>query len=183
MGKLVGATFAIAGTLVLIGATSSFASVLPDGFMLPQLADGITNPRHFQNGQNLVDDVLTLDNGVGKGTIVTTVSTQPGFKADVSVDGQGLMVAYGFGGYYFQYNGLNSEIHVLITGSGSVSSSISTPNQVSAYFAGGSFGSVLLGEAWAQPMEVAALSNRLLRSALHLRLQKAPFIISNEPVR
>ncbi|MEH2517767.1 hypothetical protein V1279_003340 [Bradyrhizobium sp. AZCC 1610] len=147
MRKRISATLATAVTFVLIGATLSPASVLPNGWMLPQLADGLNNPRHFQNGQDLFDDVLTLDNGVGKGTVVTTVSTQPSFRADVSVNGQGLMAAYAFGGYYFQYNGPNPEIHVLITGSGGVSNAISTPNQVSAYFQGGSYGTVLLGEA------------------------------------
>lgn len=139
-------TLASAVCLGGLGVTPSLASAVPDGFLLPQLANGVDNPRHFQTNQVLLDDVLTYDNGVSKGKIVTTISTQPSFRADVSVNGQGLMAAYASSGYYFQYNGPDPLIHILISGSGSVSNAISTPNQVSAYF-GTPSGAILLGEA------------------------------------
>lgn len=126
--------------------TTSFADpVLPNGFFLPQLTNGLVGSgnSHFQNGPSLSDDVLTFDNGVSKGTVITTVSTQPGFNATVSVNGQGLMAAYANGGYYFQ--SATTE-HVLVSGSGGVSNAISTPNQVGISI-GGPSGSISLGDA------------------------------------
>jgi hypothetical protein len=140
----------LAALMLLVGS-QAVAATLPDPFFLPQLSDHLgNNPRHFMIGVgNVHDDVLILTNAAGGvGKITTTVTTQPGFSATVESGGQGTMNASAFGGYYFQFLGApNTAVHVLISGAGAVSNSISTPNQVSAYFSDPLGSSTLLGQA------------------------------------
>jgi hypothetical protein len=132
-------------------------TVLPNGFFLAQLVStvGLTgvseNLRHFQNGDVApADDTLAYQTATTSGYIDSIVSTQPGFKADVSTHGQGAqMIAHGFGGYYFTIKGApGTSAHMLIAGSGAVSTATASQNSASLYF-GTPLGNTLIGQACA----------------------------------
>lgn len=176
--------------------------VVPNGFFLAQLATNLptpSNPRDFQNGTFApVDDTLTLNTGITYGQINSVVSTHPGFNATASVNGPGgQMIAMGNGGYYFAVAGAaGAQAHILLAGSGGVSQSITTPNDVSVSFNGPGIGSVTLGHAcsssatscsgvadsfsFSTPFSIATNTVYNLQFSLHVVAQTAGFTATSD---
>lgn len=150
-----------AGVSVLV-AVSTIGSpkadvIVPDGFFVAQLVSntglpgGNANPRNFQLGNvPPVDNTLTYTTANTSGHIDSIVSTQPGFRADVSATGQGAqMIASGFGGYYFAVTSpTNTLAHILVSGSALVSTAAHGQNSASLYL-GSPMGATLIGQACA----------------------------------